>query len=75
MSRNFERGNQKCGFYDEDQLPHGGPERKRRGTDDDDTILKASVSNIPYLWYPVPKKISLSVYDGYSDIRNGYAIF
>ena len=54
MSRNFERGNQKCGFYDEDQLPHGGPERKRRGTDDDDTILKASVSNIRYIAYPVP---------------------
>ena len=31
MERNFNRGNQRCGFYDEDQLPHGGPaERKRR---------------------------------------------
>merc|ERR1712110_388475 len=36
MKRNFERGNQRCGFYDEDQLPHGGPEqRKRRDVDDD----------------------------------------
>ena len=34
MQRNFERGNQRCGFYDEDQLPHGGPERKRRDADD-----------------------------------------
>merc|ERR1712014_556622 len=31
MERNFNRGNQRCGYYDEDQLPHGGPaERKRR---------------------------------------------
>ena len=37
MERNFERGNQRCGFYDEDQLPHGGPsdDRKRRDTDVD----------------------------------------
>ena len=26
MERNFNRGNQRCGFYDEDQEPHGGPE-------------------------------------------------
>ena len=26
MQRNFERGNQRCGYYDETQLPHGGPE-------------------------------------------------
>ena len=26
MARNFERGNQRCGYYDETQLPHGGPE-------------------------------------------------
>ena len=25
MGRNFERGNQRCGYYDEAQLPHGGP--------------------------------------------------
>merc|ERR1712212_464788 len=36
MERNFNRGNQRCGFYDEDQLPHGGPERKRRSDDDMD---------------------------------------
>merc|ERR1712050_84482 len=37
MQRNFERGNQRCGFYDEDQLPHGGPsdDRKRREADVD----------------------------------------
>ena len=37
MKRNFERGNQRCGFYDEDQLPHGGPsdDRKRREADVD----------------------------------------
>ena len=23
MARNFNRGNQRCGFYDETQLPHG----------------------------------------------------
>ena len=28
MGRNFERGNQRCGYYDETQLPHGGPEGK-----------------------------------------------
>merc|ERR1712156_121835 len=36
MERNFNRGNQRCGFYDADQLPHGGPaERKRRDLGDD----------------------------------------
>merc|ERR1712035_61291 len=34
MERNFNRGNQRCGYYDEDNLPHGGPERKRRANDD-----------------------------------------
>ena len=36
MANNFQRGKQRCGFYDEEQLPHGGPERKRRDTDDVD---------------------------------------
>ena len=38
MERNFNRGNQRCGFYDENQLPHGGPsdDRKRRAADDVD---------------------------------------
>ena len=38
MERNFNRGNQRCGFYDENQLPHGGPsdDRKRRDADDVD---------------------------------------
>ena len=38
MARNFERGNQRCGFYDEEQMPHGGPsdDRKRRAADDVD---------------------------------------
>merc|ERR1712131_81449 len=37
MSANFERGNQRCGFYDEEQLPHGGPsdDRKRRDAEFD----------------------------------------
>ena len=39
MERNFERGNQRCGYYDEAQLPHGGPaeddDRKRRDADVD----------------------------------------
>ena len=33
MARNFQRGEQRCGHYDEDQLPHGGPARKRRNAD------------------------------------------
>merc|ERR1712031_4386 len=36
MERNFKRGNQRCGYYDEGNLPHGGPERKRRDVDDED---------------------------------------
>ena len=37
MKKNFKRGNQRCGYYDEDNLPHGGPEdRKRRDLDDFD---------------------------------------
>ena len=36
MKRNFERAGQRCGFYDEEQMPHGGPERKRRELDDVD---------------------------------------
>ena len=30
MAKNFQRGEQQCGHYDENQLPHGGPARKRR---------------------------------------------
>ena len=33
MARNFQRGEQRCGHYNEDQLPHGGPARKRRSAD------------------------------------------
>ena len=38
MEKNFESGKQRCGFYDEDQLPHDGPsdDRKRRDADDVD---------------------------------------
>ena len=38
MERNFKRGEQVCGWYDETQLPHGGPEdeRRRRGADETD---------------------------------------
>merc|ERR1712174_168896 len=35
MERNFNRGNQRCGYYDEDNLPHGPADRKRREADDD----------------------------------------
>ena len=34
MKHNFERGEQRCGYYDEEQLPHGGPKRKRRSDDE-----------------------------------------
>ena len=33
MERNFSRGNQRCGYYDEENLPHGGP-RDRRDADE-----------------------------------------
>ena len=35
MANSFERNDQKCGFYDPDLLPHGGPapDRKRRELD------------------------------------------
>ena len=33
MERNFNRGNQRCGFYDENELPHGGPEPARERRD------------------------------------------
>ena len=35
MEKNFNRGNQRCGFYDEQMLPHGGPDtvRERREYD------------------------------------------
>ena len=33
MERNFKRGNLRCGFYDDGQLPHGGP-RERRDVDE-----------------------------------------
>ena len=37
MRHNFQRDEQRCGHYDENQLPHGGPEeRKRRDLDDVD---------------------------------------
>ena len=37
MEKNFIRGNQRCGFYDENLLPHGGPsdDRKRRDAEFD----------------------------------------
>merc|ERR1711937_52226 len=38
MKRNFERGNQRCGFYDENQLPHGGPSERRKREIDADSI-------------------------------------
>merc|ERR1711990_1112706 len=36
MARNFERGNQRCGFYDENQMPHGGPEEEESNDNSDD---------------------------------------
>ena len=33
MEQNFNRGNQRCGFYDENQLPHGGPSEDREKRD------------------------------------------
>ena len=30
MERNFNRGDQRCGYYDVDNLPHGGPELTRK---------------------------------------------
>merc|ERR1719219_279960 len=44
----FERRFQLCGFYDENQLPHGGPEpskTRRSAEDDDELILKYDKSN------------------------------
>merc|ERR1712113_1256104 len=44
----FERRWELCGFYDENLLPHGGPEpgKTRRSADDDDElILKYDKSN------------------------------
>ena len=35
MKKNFLRGNQRCGFYDENMLPHGGPETDRERRDID----------------------------------------
>merc|ERR1712176_802867 len=44
MERNFNRGNQRCGFYDENQLPHGGPEaaRERRDAEIDRYLSQCS---------------------------------
>ena len=33
MKSNFNRGNQRCGYYDKDNLPHGGPELTRKTPD------------------------------------------
>jgi len=33
MEVNFKRGNQRCGFYDSEMLPHGGPEAERERRD------------------------------------------
>ena len=38
MEKNFKRGNQRCGFYDENQLPHGGPSERRKREIDADSI-------------------------------------
>merc|ERR1712176_1056406 len=44
----FERRFELCGYYDEFQLPHGGPESqktRRSAEDDDELILKYDKSN------------------------------
>ena len=38
MKNNFERGSQRCGFYDDAQLPHGGPEERKRREANEDTL-------------------------------------
>ena len=35
MEKNFKRGEQRCGHYDQHQLPHGGPEEDRKRRSDD----------------------------------------
>ena len=43
MERNFNRGDQRCGYYDKDNLPHGGPELTRkteRNRRDDDDVFR-----------------------------------
>ena len=55
MKKNFERGNQRCGFYDA-QPPHGGPEesRERRAADDDlrwfFTFIQYIIKSYENLW-------------------------
>ena len=44
----FERRFEQCGFYDDQQLPHGGPkpeDRKRREDDDDDILPRYNKEN------------------------------
>jgi len=37
MEKNFKRNNQVCGYYDEQNLPHGGPAvRRRRDVEDEE---------------------------------------
>jgi hypothetical protein len=48
MERNFLRGEQRCGFYNQAQLPHGGPERKRREVDDYDYQYDYSDDGLRY---------------------------
>merc|ERR1712020_886724 len=47
MERNFERGNQRCGFYDENQLPHGGPSERRKREIDADAIWDRYDREVP----------------------------
>ena len=43
MKKAFLRNEQKCGFYDKNQLPHGGPvpgaQRKKRDIDDELRVI------------------------------------
>merc|ERR1712176_576204 len=63
----FERRWELCGFYDENQLPHGGPkpeERKRREDDDDDILPRYDKNN------PVTgiKQITMGFKNGQNDM-------
>merc|ERR1712176_758877 len=54
MEKNFERGNQRCGFYDESQLPHGGPEPTTTTTST--TTTTTTTTEAPTTTTEKPKK-------------------
>ena len=66
MEKNFNRGNQRCGFYDEQMLPHGGPDTVRERRDYDlsfdryDRVTRKNPGkvNIHFNYTLFPKKFS-----------------